>query len=133
MKLKKALYGLKQAPRAWNKKIDASLQKLNFTKCSSEHGVYVRLNINDDLIIIYLYVDDLLVTGSNEQEIVKLKRQLMTEYEMTDLGKLFYFLGRNLCPVKREFFCIRRSTLQMYSRGLKCLSANLYLHQLILL
>ena len=66
MKLKKALYGLKHAPRAWNKKIDASLQKLNFTKCSTEHGAYVRLNINDGLIIICLYVDDLLVIGSNE-------------------------------------------------------------------
>ena len=66
MKLKKALYGLKQAPCAWNKKIDTLLQKLNFTKCSTEHGAYVRLNTNDDLIIIFLYVDDLLVIGSNE-------------------------------------------------------------------
>lgn len=61
MKLKKDLYGLKQAPHAWNKKIGTSLQKLNFTKCSTEHGVYVRLNTNDDLIIICLYVDESII------------------------------------------------------------------------
>ena len=34
-RLKKALYGLKQAPRAWNDKIDAFFQDIDFS-CSTE-------------------------------------------------------------------------------------------------
>lgn len=40
--LSKAPYGLKQAPRGWNKKIYNFLIKAGFTKCVSEHGVYVN-------------------------------------------------------------------------------------------
>jgi len=80
-KLRKALYGLRQAPRAWNRKIDSVLLKMQFTKCMVEHGVYVKEDRGRDLLIICLYVDDLLVTRLN------------SEFEMTDLGKLSYFLG----------------------------------------
>jgi hypothetical protein len=44
------------------------------------------------------------VTGSNEKEIVKLKRQMMTEYEMTDLGKLSYFLGMEFVSCEKGIF-----------------------------
>ena len=40
-----------------------------------------------------LYVDDLLVTGSSEKLISKFKLQMLIEFEMSDLGKLNYFLG----------------------------------------
>ena len=65
-KLKKALYGLKQAPRAWNKKIDSVLIQIGFSKCISEHGVYVKAEYESDLVIQCLYVDDLLITGNNK-------------------------------------------------------------------
>lgn len=40
-----------------------------------------------------MYVDDLLVTGSNPESVEWFKRTMATEFEMTDLGKLSYFLG----------------------------------------
>ena len=40
-----------------------------------------------------LYVDDLLITGSNQIHIEKFKSSLKLEFEMTDLGILSYFLG----------------------------------------
>ena len=40
-----------------------------------------------------VYVDDLLVTGSQTQEIEKFKRQMTKEFEMSDLGLLSYYLG----------------------------------------
>jgi hypothetical protein len=42
--------------------------------------------------VIYLYVDDLLVTRSNQSEIEKFKHTMWCEFEMTDLGRLSYFL-----------------------------------------
>ena len=63
--LKKALYGLKQAPRAWYNKINVHLLGLGFKKSQSESTLYVR-KINAGILIISLYVDDLLVIGSNQ-------------------------------------------------------------------
>ncbi|RVX00264.1 Retrovirus-related Pol polyprotein from transposon RE1 [Vitis vinifera] len=64
--LKKALYGLKQAPRAWYSRIDEHLQSLGFVKSPSEATLYVK-GIDANLIEVSVYVDDLLVTGSNEK------------------------------------------------------------------
>ncbi|CAL0332983.1 unnamed protein product [Lupinus luteus] len=46
-----------------------------------------------DVILLCLYVDDLVITGSNEIALHKLKGKLNSEFEMTDLGELAYFLG----------------------------------------
>ena len=91
-RLHKALYGLKQAPRAWNKKIDSFLREKEFVKCTTEHGVYVRRS-KSKLLILCLYVDDLLITGSCKSEIEDFKVDLSKEFEMSDLGEISYFLG----------------------------------------
>jgi hypothetical protein len=96
LKLNKALYGLKQAPRAWNKRIDQFFVMQGFRKCSVEYGVYVKCSDDKHMLIICLYVDDLLVTGSSSIEIENFKSQMKCEFEMTDLGKLTYFLGMEL-------------------------------------
>jgi len=90
-KLDKALYGLKQALRAWNKKIDSFLVQQGFMKCVNEHGIYCR-NSNNKLIVC-LYVDDMIVTGNNEEEMKVFKKNMMKKFEMSDLGNLTYFLG----------------------------------------
>ena len=59
--LKKALYGLKQAPRAWYNKINEYFQSLGFIKSQSEATLYVK-GTNANSIIVFVYVDDLLVT-----------------------------------------------------------------------
>lgn len=45
------------------------------------------------MLLICLYVDDLLVTGSNHAEIEEFKERMKSEFDMTDLGVLSYFLG----------------------------------------
>ena len=63
-KLKRALYGLRQAPRAWNIKLNQILRGLNFRRCSKEPSLY-RKEDKNELLIVVVYVDDLLVTGSS--------------------------------------------------------------------
>jgi len=99
-KLHKSLYGLKQAPRAWNKKIDQVLIQLGFKKCSVEFGIYVQKLSDGGTVIICLYVDDLLITGSSTSEIEKVKEKLKLEFEMTDLGELSFFLGMKFVKLK---------------------------------
>jgi hypothetical protein len=92
LKLSKALYGLKQAPRAWNVRLDKSLKKLNFRRCFSDQAVYTRGH-GADVVLLGVYVDDLIVTGGNPEQVKLFKQQIMEEFEMTDLGLLSYYLG----------------------------------------
>ncbi|GJV24574.1 ribonuclease H-like domain, reverse transcriptase, RNA-dependent DNA polymerase [Tanacetum coccineum] len=91
-KLTKALYGLRQAPRAWNVKLDQTLKLLNFKKCNLEQAVYTRRSKTSTLIV-GVYVDDLIITGTPRKEIDVFKSQMKDRFEMSDLGLLAYYLG----------------------------------------
>ncbi|XP_047158697.1 uncharacterized mitochondrial protein AtMg00810-like [Vigna umbellata] len=64
-----------------------------FERCAVEHSLYVKKSDGDNIMIFCLYVDDLLVTGSSLSKIEEFKQMMEAEFEMTDLGKLSYFLG----------------------------------------
>lgn len=89
-KLRKALYGLRQALRAWNVKLNGILRELGFKRCSKEPSPYRKEEKKEVLIV---YVDDLLVTGYSYKLIHTFKREMSTKFEMSDLGKLTYYLG----------------------------------------
>ncbi|KAJ0828650.1 putative RNA-directed DNA polymerase [Helianthus annuus] len=91
-RLHKALYGLRQAPRAWNAKLDEVLKDLGFNRCVHEQAVY-KVHDPNFILIVGVYVDDLIVTGSNEVKILEFKKRMKTIFDMTDMGKLSYYLG----------------------------------------
>ena len=91
-KLKKALYGLRQAPRAWNIKLNQILRVLKFERCSKEPSLYRKV-VKQELLVVVVYVDDLLVTGSSLRLIQEFKLEMATKFEMSDLGPLTYYLG----------------------------------------
>ena len=43
--------------------------------------------------ILIIYVDDMIITRDDEEEIKRLQMQLSTKFEMKNLGGLKYFLG----------------------------------------
>jgi hypothetical protein len=89
--LKKAMYGLKQAPRAWYGSIDSFLTILGFTKSKAHSNLYFKA-MNDEPVILLLYVDDLFLTRE-ENLIIDCKKKLATEFKIKDLGLMQYFLG----------------------------------------
>nr|GFA19104.1 zinc finger, CCHC-type [Tanacetum cinerariifolium] len=91
-KLTKALYGLRQVPRAWNVKLDQTLKSLDFKKCNLEQAVYTKRSKNSTLIV-GVYVDDLIITGTPKKELKVFKSQMEEKFEMSDLGLLAYYLG----------------------------------------
>jgi hypothetical protein len=91
-KLVKALYGLRQAPRAWNTRLDSTLKQFGFMRCKHEQAVYRKVTSNR-LLLVGVYVDDLIVTGGNQDDITAFKRQMEARFEMSDLGLLRYYLG----------------------------------------
>jgi hypothetical protein len=111
--LQKALYELKQAPRAWYSRIDDHLLNLGFVKSLSEATLYIRLK-DDDILIMSLYVDDLLITGSNELQIEEFKQEMMRVFEMTNLGLMTYFLGMEVKQSKNEVFICQKNMQRKY-------------------
>ncbi|CAM8990990.1 unnamed protein product [Rhodiola kirilowii] len=92
-KLKKALYGLKQAPRAWYARIDTYMLENEFQKCPYEHTLYIKMSAEGQMLIVCLYVDDLIFTGSSEEMFIEFKEAMTRQFEMTDMGLMSYFLG----------------------------------------
>jgi len=111
--LQKALYELKQAPRAWYSRIDDHLLNLGFVKSLSKATLYIRLK-DDDILIMSLYVDDLLITGSNELQIEEFKQEMMRVFEMTNLGLMTYFLGMEVKQSKNEVFICQKNMQRKY-------------------
>lgn len=103
-KINKALYGLKQSSRAWYQRIDSCLiKKLKFKRCASDANLYVYRN-GGKTVVIVLYVDDLLITGDDDDLVQQMKDALKSEFEMTDLGLLHYFLGIEVYQEPGEIF-----------------------------
>ncbi|CAL9026180.1 unnamed protein product [Prunus brigantina] len=90
--LKKSLYGLKQAPRAWNAKFTGYLPAIGFKSSHSDPSLFVK-HTGSDIVILLLYVDDIILTGSKASCIQEVVDELSAVFEMKDMGKLTYFLG----------------------------------------
>eukprot|EP00253_Pinus_taeda_P032104 PITA_32104 len=67
--------------------------------CYSDNTVYTK-KVGNSLIILVLYVDDLILTGSDPNLINHVKSSLKKKFEMTDLGNLHYFLGLQVLQSK---------------------------------
>jgi hypothetical protein len=90
--LNKSLYGLKQAPQAWYAKMDNFLLDTSFLKCHSDPNVYTK-KVGIYIIIVFLYVNDLILIGSDLKFLNHVKPNLKKKFEMIDLGYFHYFLG----------------------------------------
>nr|CAN77134.1 hypothetical protein VITISV_039954 [Vitis vinifera] len=94
-KLRKSLYGLKQAPRQWYKKFDNFMHRIGFKRCEANHCCYFK-SFDNSYIILLLYVDDMLIAGSDIEKINNLKKQLSKQFAMKDLGAAKQILGMRI-------------------------------------
>lgn len=94
--LKKSLYGLKQSSRVWNNKLNSVLtQKLGYNRSSVDQCIYFR-NSEQNTIVLAVYVDDILIFGSNSTMITKLKKGLSQHFKMKDIGAVSSVLGMHI-------------------------------------
>ena len=71
--MKKAIYGLKHAPRSWYIKIDSFVKQQGFMKRKNDSSLYIKTDKEGNVCFIYLYVDDLLITGGAYKLIADIK------------------------------------------------------------
>lgn len=73
-------------------KPSSALLTTGFTQSSHNYSLFI-LKKDIDIVIALVYVDDLLITSSNDQLINIAKEVLHQQFKHKDLGQLKYFLG----------------------------------------
>jgi transposase InsO family protein len=91
-KLRRSLYGLKQAPRAWFDKFRTTLLQFSFKQSKYDTSLFLR-KTDMGIVVLLVYVDDIVITGSDSDLLGQLKTHLSESFHMKDLGSLTYFLG----------------------------------------
>ncbi|CAN1815372.1 Retrovirus-related Pol polyprotein from transposon TNT 1-94, partial [Linum perenne] len=107
-RLRKALYGLKQSPRAWFERFTKVVKAGGYYQCQTDHTMFVKHAGSGKISILIVYVDDIVITGDDEEEITSLKKQLAKEFELKDLGELKYFLGIEVARSKKGIVLSQR-------------------------
>lgn len=100
--LRRALYGLKQSPRAWYARFHDVVLQIGFQPSTHESTLFVHRTPHG-LALVLLYVDDMIITGSDSAANSEVKHHLFTEFEMTDLGPLWYFLGNEVASSPKGY------------------------------
>ncbi|KAF3622351.1 putative triacylglycerol lipase 2-like [Capsicum annuum] len=73
-----------------------------YKKTSSDHCVFVKSLSDDDFIIFFLYVNDMLIVENNASTIDELKKQLCKSFALKDLGHAKQILGIRITRIKDE-------------------------------
>lgn len=68
------------------------LLELKFDRCLKEPSLYRKREQGHGLVVA-VYVDDLLITGSSLAMINNFKKGMAAKFDITDLGRLSYYLG----------------------------------------
>lgn len=91
-RLQKALYGFKQAGRQWYMKLNKKLRELDLMPTYADPCVYYSKRGGDPLLVL-IYVDDILIFHRNENDLNVIRKGLLQEFEVKDLGTACYCLG----------------------------------------
>ncbi|GJT60329.1 zinc finger, CCHC-type containing protein [Tanacetum coccineum] len=90
---------LKQAPKQWHQKFDKVVLSSGFILSQFEKYVYSKFDESGKGVIICLYVDDVLIFGTNQNQADKTKKFLSSKFSMKDMGEANLILG---IKIKRE-------------------------------
>ncbi|CAM8988876.1 unnamed protein product [Rhodiola kirilowii] len=90
--LDKALYGLKQAPRAWYERLSIFLLSHGYVRGEGDKTLFL-LREGTDTLVVQVYVDDIIFGSTNPTLVKKFTDLMSSEFEMSMVGELRYFLG----------------------------------------
>ncbi|KAH9704751.1 hypothetical protein KPL70_011593 [Citrus sinensis] len=103
-RLKKSLYGLKQSPRAWFERFGKVIKRYGYIQSQADHTMFYKHSNDGKIVILIVYVDDIVLTGDDYDELAKLKKKLAEEFEIKDLEALKYFLGMEFARSREGIF-----------------------------
>ena len=74
-----------------------------YRRCHSDHCVYFKMLENGSYIILILYVDGMIVTGYNMQDINFIKKKLANAFAMKDLGVAKKSIGMRITRDRKHY------------------------------
>jgi len=101
-KLRKSLYGLRQASRQWYKKVVYSSYSLKLYPIIIWFSLFTKQFATSAFTIILVYVDDMILTGNDAQEIAL--SQLDHLLKIKDLGQLKFCFGLEVAKSRKGIF-----------------------------
>ena len=107
-KLKKTLYGLKQSPRAWFNRFGKVIKGFGNMQSQADHTLFHKRSFTEKISILIVYIDDIRVTGNDQEAISELKKRLAQFFEIKDLGSVKYFLGMEVARSSHGIFVNQR-------------------------
>jgi hypothetical protein len=102
-KLKKALYGLKQAPRACYERLRDFLLSKGFKMGKVDTTLFTK-KLGNDFFMLQIYVDNIIFGSTNQDFYEEFGNMMASEFEMSMIGKLSYFLGLQIKQMKNGTF-----------------------------
>lgn len=106
-KLRRSLYGLKQASRQWNHKFTIVMEVAGYKQSQHAHSLFIKHD-SSCITLLLVYVDDIIITGSNTLAIESLKNFLQSKFQLHDLGSPKYFLGIEIARSKHGIYLTQR-------------------------
>ena len=77
---------------------------MGYKQSQGDHTLFIKHSTTGKVTILLVYVDDIIVTGDDSTERERLKKGLVQEFEIKELGKLKYFLGIEVAHSKEGIF-----------------------------
>jgi hypothetical protein len=102
-RLHKTIYGLKQVPREWYSALKTKILALGFTNSKADSSLFIY-NTASVLCFLLVYVDDLIITGSDSVFVSSIIDQLGVAFSIKDMGSLHFFLGMEVIPTTAGLF-----------------------------
>ncbi|XP_020701862.1 uncharacterized protein LOC110113563 [Dendrobium catenatum] len=106
--LRKALYGLKQAPRKCYTTLCNHLLRLGFSPSKADPYILTFHQGNTKMFLL-VYVDDILITGNDEDAISMFLHQLNQTFALKNLGPANHFLGIRIQYKQDNYFMSQES------------------------
>jgi hypothetical protein len=103
------VYKLKQAPRAWYARFKTFLLEHGYVMRSVDKTLFT-LNHGTDFLLIQIYVDDIIFGGSSHTLVSRFQEMMESEFQMSMMGELTFFLGIQVKQTKQGTSCIKPST-----------------------
>ncbi|KAM1420476.1 hypothetical protein ACFX2I_002841 [Malus domestica] len=83
------------------------MRRFGYYQSHSDHTLFVKRG-SGKVTALIIYVDDMIITGDDSEEMMKLEQNLAVEFEMKNLGDLKYFLGMEVARSSRGIFLSQR-------------------------
>ena len=114
---------MKQSGREWNLELDKKLKEFGFNPLRSDPCAYVRRN-GDDLEIITVWVDDLLLFATSNDLMEKMKKEIQSEWTVTDMGEPQKIIGIEITKSDNSIIISQEKYVENILRREGMLDAN---------